>query len=275
MPDGLPGLISAAAAASYIWGAVLIFLATRADRQPAFWHLLIVSAGWLLHGLLLFQDVWLSEGRILQLGIADALSVCSWISSGLLILLTLKYAIANLGLMLYPVAAFCLLLGTWAPNVYAPVADAGWIVELHVLLSLFAYGFLSLAALLAIALGIQDRSLRRHHPHGYAAALPPLETTERLMYQWIGTGFALLTLALLSGLFFVENWLAQHLAHKIVLSIIAWLLFGALLIGRRWRGWRGQRGVYWALAGYTVLVLAYFGSKFVLEALLQTPWDAA
>ena len=272
MPDGPPGLIAATSAAAYLCGAAITHISTRADRQPAGWHLLIVAGGWLLHATVLWLQILADTDNGISLGVADALSVSAWISAGLLMFLNLRQPIASLGLFLYPVAAFCVLLGAWLPQVSGPTLSTDWTVELHVGLSLLAYGFLSLSALLAIALGIQERGLRQHTPHGLTAALPPLETTERLMFQWIGTGFALLTLALLSGLFFVENWMAQHLAHKIILSLLAWLIFGGLLLGRRWRGWRGQRSVRWTLSGYAVLLLAYFGSKFVLEALKNTHW---
>ncbi|MDQ3510692.1 MAG: cytochrome c biogenesis protein CcsA, partial [Pseudomonadota bacterium] len=83
--------------------------------------------------------------------------------------------------------------------------------------------------------------------------------------------FILLSAALLTGLLFVENLLAQHLVHKTVLSVVSWLAFGALLIGR-WRlGWRGSVAVRWTLVAMAFLLLALFGSKFVLELVLQYP----
>jgi ABC-type uncharacterized transport system permease subunit len=62
---------------------------------------------------------------------------------------------------------------------------------------------------------------------------------------------------------------AQHLVHKTVLSVMAWLVFGGLLLGRRVWGWRGQKAIRWTLSGFLLLILAYFGSKFVLELLLN------
>ena len=89
--------------------------------------------------------------------------------------------------------------------------------------------------------------------------------------QTIGVGFVLLTATLLTGALFVENMFAQHLAHKTVLSVLSWLAFGGLLLGR-WRyGWRGAVAVRWTLAAMVLLVLAFFGSKFVLELVLHRP----
>ena len=101
--------------------------------------------------------------------------------------------------------------------------------------------------------------------------LPPLEVMERLLFQMIGTGFALLSAALLTGIVFLEDIFAQHLVHKTVLSIVSWMIFGILLWGR-WRfGWRGRTAIRWTLSGFLFLILAYFGSKLVLELILQRP----
>lgn len=88
---------------------------------------------------------------------------------------------------------------------------------------------------------------------------------ERWLFSLIGMGFFLLSTALLSGLWFIENWFAQHLIQKTALSIAAWLVFGTLLWGRQRYGWRGQVATRWALSGYGALILAYFGSKYLFE----------
>ena len=92
---------------------------------------------------------------------------------------------------------------------------------------------------------------------------------EQLLFQLIGTGFVLLSAGLLTGIVFLEDVFAQHLVHKTVLSIAAWSIFGILLWGR-WRfGWRGRKAIRWTLSGFGVLILAYFGSKLVLELILD------
>jgi ABC-type uncharacterized transport system permease subunit len=89
------------------------------------------------------------------------------------------------------------------------------------------------------------------------------------MFQMIRIGFVLLSLALFTGVLFLEDIFAQHLVHKTVLSIVAWLVFATLLWGR-WRfGWRGQVAIRWTVGGFVFLMLAYFGSKLVLELILN------
>ncbi|HEY0335562.1 MAG TPA: cytochrome c biogenesis protein CcsA [Stenotrophomonas sp.] len=178
-------------------------------------------------------------------------------------------SMAALGVLVFPLAA--LLLVTYHGYGHAPSPALGWRLEVHAWLALLAYATLGIAALLAIMLWLQERALRRRDFHRWLRALPPLTQLEILLFRTITVGFVLLTLTLLTGLLFVEDFLAQKLLHKTVLSLLSWIVFGALLIGR-WRyGWRGARAVRWTLTAMALLLLAFFGSKFVLELILHVP----
>jgi len=175
-----------------------------------------------------------------------------------------------LGSVVYPLAALALL--AYALGGVRPPADLGWQLQLHALLALLAYATLAIAALLAVMLWVQERALRRRQlDNPLLRLLPPLTELEELLFRCIGAGFLLLTLALLTGVVFVENLFAQHLVHKTVLSALSWLVFGALLLGRLRHGWRGRRAVQLTLGAMLLLLLAFFGSKFVLELLLGRP----
>jgi len=135
---------------------------------------------------------------------------------------------------------------------------------LHILLSIAAYSLLSIAALQAILLAIQEHQLRHKKVISILNILPPLKVMEDVLFGMITTGFFCLSLSLVSGLMFVHDLFAQHLVHKTVLSVGAWILFAVLLWGR-WRfGWRGKTAIRWTLTGFALLLLAYFGSKFVI-----------
>jgi ABC-type uncharacterized transport system permease subunit len=134
---------------------------------------------------------------------------------------------------------------------------------------LLAYVTLAIAAVLAVLLWLQERALRQRRLVDWLRALPPLVELETLLFRTIATGFVMLTAALLSGVLFVEDLMAQHLAHKTVFSLLSWLAFGALLLGRRLRGWRGTTAVRWTLVAMALLVLAFFGSNAVLELVLK------
>ena len=142
--------------------------------------------------------------------------------------------------------------------------NASLALQLHVVLSVLGAALLTLAAVQAVTLALQDALLHGKSANRLVQALPPLQTMERALFVLIALGFFLLSLSLLSGLLFVDDMMAQHLAEKTVLSVVAWTLFGGLLWGRWRRGWRGRTAVRWTLAGYGVLILAYFGTKFVL-----------
>lgn len=172
-----------------------------------------------------------------------------------------------LGVVVYPLAAFLVLLYHFAGH--GGGADLGWRLQLHAWLALLAYAALAVAALIAVMLWFQERALRRHQLRGWLRALPPLVQLEDLLFRSLGASFVLLTLALVTGVMFVENLLAQHLWHKTVLSFLSWIVLAVLLFGR-WRfGWRGPRAVKLTLTSMLLLLLAFFGSKFVLEVLLQ------
>jgi ABC-type uncharacterized transport system permease subunit len=213
-------------------------------------------------------EIALAHRGALDLHFFAALSLIACVIAALTLIVNLWRPVAALGVILFPLAAALLAVDVFLAPPTAPLA-LDWQIKLHVTLALLSYGLLSIAALLALLLAFQERSLRRHRMPAFLAALPPLTLTESLMFRLIGAGFALLSLTLLSGALFVTNLFDQHLVHKTVLSILAWLVFGVLLLGRwRW-GWRGRQAVWLTLAGMAVLILAFFGSKFVLELLLR------
>ncbi len=172
-----------------------------------------------------------------------------------------------LGVVIYPFAGILVLLYHFAGHGHSENLD--WRLQLHAWLALLAYAALAVAALIAVMLWFQERALRQRHLGGWLRALPPLVQFEALLFRSLTASFVLLTLALVTGVVFVENLLAQHLWHKTVLSFLSWLVLGALLFGR-WRfGWRGPRAVKLTLTSMLLLLLAFFGSKFVLEVLLK------
>jgi ABC-type uncharacterized transport system permease subunit len=212
------------------------------------------------------------HGGSLSLGVTEALSVFAWQAALLLWVLGRFQPVQVLGVAIYPLAAISALWAARWPTPVSAIPLSDWKIQLHVVLSLFSAGFLTLAAAQAVTLAIQDRLLRDRAPERLVDALPPMQTMEHLLFVMIGLGFFMLSLSLLSGLLFVDDLLAQHLAHKTVLSVAAWGLFGGLLWGRwRW-GWRGRTAIRWTLTGYGVLIMAYFGSKLVLEQILSRHW---
>lgn len=258
-------LLAAVSAAAYLFAA---WHAARGLKGPR--NLLALASALLLHGLVLIASVQALDGR---LGLTQALSLLTWQSALLLALLTQAAALRPLSTAIYPMAAAGVLLAAVWPTQSGGNAPHDWRIVLHAALSIFAAGLLTLAAAQAVALDVLDRLLHRPEQLTRALKMPPMQASEAWLFQLIGAGFFVLSLALLSGLIFVDHLFAQHLVHKTVLSIVAWLIFAALLLGRRRWGWRGKQAVRWALAGYATLLLAYFGSKLVLEQILGRHWS--
>ncbi len=196
-----------------------------------------------------------------------ALSLVGFGMATMTLLFGARRSMVALGVIVFPLAAAALLGYVSAGHHVADGLD--WRLQLHAWCALLAYATLAIAALLGLLLWVQERALRRREFHRWLRALPPLTELESLLFRTIAVGFVLLTATLLTGALFVEDFLAQHLLHKTVLSVLSWLAFGALLLGR-WRyGWRGVVAVRWTLSAMMLLGLAFFGSKFVLELLLR------
>ena len=230
----------------------------------------LALAGLVTHGYSLHAVIVGTDG--LRLALTSAVSLIGWQLAviGLLgaIEPTLRGMTAGL-LILAAIAAASISLQA------GPTAGAAftWQIQTHILISMFAYGLLTAGAIVAVYALIQDRRLRAHKLSAMNLLFAPLETTEKLLFVITAAGFAGLLLAVVSGFTFVENLFAQHLIHKTTLSLLALVLFGVLLGGRVFAGWRGRRAIYLYLWGFAILGLAYFGSRFVLEELLDRSWS--
>jgi ABC-type uncharacterized transport system permease subunit len=172
--------------------------------------------------------------------------------------------------MVMPVAAVSVLLPVVFPPTHPiPNTDAP-ALEVHMMIAVVAYSLFTIAALHVALMVLLERRLHGGGLPIMLQKLPPLLTMEALLFRIIAMGFALLTLTLATGIFFSEELFGKPLRfdHKTVFSILSWIVFAALLAGRWLYGWRGRIAVRWTMTGFVMLVLAYIGSKFVLEVLL-------
>ena len=169
-----------------------------------------------------------------------------------------------------PIAAISTLLPLLFTEVHQlPNAESiGF--RLHFLVAMLAYSLFTVAALHAVLMAAAERALHQGRLPSLLAGLPPLMTMETLLFRLIQAAFVLLTLTLVSGLLFSESLFGKAFVfnHKTVFAVLSWVIFAALLVGRHFRGWRGKIALRWTLAGFGALLLAYIGSRFVLEVLL-------
>ena len=234
-----------------------------------------------LHGFALHQSILLDQR--LQLSWALALSTAVWLGMIVFWLESLIIRIDGLQLLLLPAgAASCLLVALFPKEqLVAHAVDPA--VRIHLLAALSAYSLVTIAALQAILMSATDRRL--HFPMAAAReakglgvvigrildAQPPLLAQEQVLFRVIWIAFGLLTFAVLSGSLIsvaaTGKWLPFD--HKTIFTLLSWLTFGILLVGRYTRGWRGRIALRYTLLGFAFIVLSYTGSRFVVEVILQ------
>jgi ABC-type uncharacterized transport system permease subunit len=196
-------------------------------------------------------------------------SLIALIVTLLLLIAAYNKPVEKLGIILFPISALMLGLAVTTRGQPHFLHTYNWEMGAHILTSIVAFSLLNIAALQAILLAIQDQQLKSHPPKRLIRSLPSLQTMESLLFEMITAGVLFLTLSLISGFVFIDDLFAQHLAHKTILSITAWIVFSSLLLGRMCYGWRGKTAIRWTLIGFGALLLAYFGSKLVLELILK------
>jgi ABC-type uncharacterized transport system permease subunit len=234
----------------------------------------VTALAWVMHGAALWPDM-LANGT-LRVGFAFMLSVALWISVAAWWIENRNLALDGMRRLIMPCAAVASLLPPLFPGSLMPVEAQtpafGW----HVAVAVMAYSTLTIAAFHAVLMALQETRLHaRSAKKGWLGAaidqLPALLTMEKLLFRMIGIGFVLLSLTVLSGIVFSEQLFGRALRwdHKNVFALLSWLLFAALLAGRRWRGWRGKTALRFTLAGFATLALAYVGSRFVFEVVLH------
>jgi ABC-type uncharacterized transport system permease subunit len=220
-----------------------------------------------LHGWLLYDGVFARE---LRFGFAQALSVMMFLGVAVYWIESLFYSLEGMQPLVLPLAAVAAPLPALFPGLaltgaYAQAAE----FKLHLALAMIAYGLFVIALLHATLMAVVERRLHQRST-SFVGNLPPLLTLEMLLFRMIGAAFVFLTLTLITGIAFSETLFgrALRLDHKTVFAVLSWLTFGLLLAGR-WRyGWRGRTALRWTLTGFVMLLLAYVGSRFVLEVLL-------
>lgn len=235
-----------------------------------------VLAGWLLHGAALWMDVIAPSA--LRMGFAIMLSATLWISVAAYWLENRNFTLDGLRILVLPCAALAVLLPAMFPGSVIPLEGMSALFPWHIAIATLAYSSLTIAAFHAVLMLVQEAKLHTRLQDQrtglFALAidrLPALLTMEKLLFRLIAFGFVLLTLTVVSGVVFSEEVFGRAFRwdHKTAFTMLSWFLFGILLAGRHWRGWRGKTALSFTLSGFGMLLLAYVGSRFVLEVVLQ------
>lgn len=270
MPEILPYLVCSALYAAVAFQLIRVIASGGRDARfgPRALHTAI-ALPLALHTLLLYRSVF--AGAEMYLGVGNAISVIIWLTVLIYWVGGFYYRLEGLEAIITGAAA----LLTWWPLLLPsphPLTHTNLIAfRLHLVISLLAFSLFTIASLQALLMAALEKRLHGGRLPSFLQSLPPLLTMELLLFRIIALGFFLLTLTLGSGMLFSEEVFGQplKLTHKVVFGIVAWGIFAALLAGRQIYGWRGRKAVRWTLAGVVALLLAYIGSKFVLEVILH------
>ncbi|MEK7301636.1 MAG: cytochrome c biogenesis protein CcsA [Pseudomonadota bacterium] len=236
------------------------------------WAHYAMLAPLVLHAITLYQSMFVGMG--LSFGVGNAISSIVWLTAFIYWFSGFFNRLRGLQTLVAPIAAAA-AIATLLPLVFPslrPLENTDLpAFKAHLLVAMMAYSLLTIAALHALLMTVVERHLHRPATHSILTNLPPLLAMEKLLFHIIWAGFVLLTLTLLSGVVFSKEVFGQSLtfSHKTLFGFISWGVFAALLIGRQLYGWRGRIAIRWTLAGFIILLLAYIGSKFVLEIILN------
>lgn len=212
---------------------------------------------------------YVTDNNQLNLSFFNSASLTAGFVVLCLVIWSLRKPLQTSFIAIYPLAAFTvisIILFDDSTLAYTP-QDSG--IFFHIILSILAYSVFSLATIQAILVYIQNRNLKKRNHTILMRNLPPLLTMENLLFEMLWSGTIILTAAIVAGVIFIDDIFAQHLAHKSFFSIVALIVFSTLLAGRTKYGWRGVMASKFTLWGTALLMLAFFGSKFVLEWMIQ------
>lgn len=233
---------------------------------PRLWLLGLAAISLSLHGTSVFGLIDTPEG--FYFSFFRVSSLIFWVIGITVVISSLKLPVESLLPPLFLCAAISIACSLFIKTPYTP-RTLSYPIAGHILLSILAYSMLTIACLQAMALALQDSLLRKRQWQRAVAILPPLQTMESLLFEMVLAGTVLLGLSIVTGLLFFSDLHTQHLMHKMFFSLVAFAVYCTLLWGRHARGWRGKIAIRWTVGGFIALMLAYFGTKLVLELLLH------
>ena len=241
----------------------------KMHRQSDAVSMILTLIVMVVHAIWLGIDVFSGETRI---SIAQTLSLVGFTTALIATAMATQATSRILAGLLLICAGVTTAMAAFGNGQDNAAVSTGWTLIAHVVLSIISYTLLGVAAFFAVLMAWKEHQVRDGKVSSFMSRLPPLQALDGDLFAAIGAGFVTLSLAIFSGLIFIDDILAQHLTHKTALTVAAWFVFGFLLFGR-WRyGWRGLTAVRWTLTGFVILALAYFGSRIVLEVLLGRQW---
>ena len=217
-------------------------------------------SAWLLHAIVNYYSLINDTGW--NLNIINSILLVSWLSVLVVIVFKINSQWVKIPLVVFVLMSFILLDNAHSFN-KANLKEFSWQLDLHISLSMLAYALLSVASLYALSLWVHIKRIKNSDFQSGGGLISLIEEEKKLV-QLISLGWLILSTSLISGVIFVENFVQQHLGHKVVFSLLAWFIYGLLILGRISKGWRGEKLISLTIMGMALLAMGYLGSKIVL-----------
>lgn len=267
----------------YVFGAVLYLAAAYGiyksfqDETPSntFWIRPVISAGLMIQAFLIYEALF-THGTP-HFGMALALSITLFTCTFILLVETLLTKISATLIFVLPLSAASMLLPVLLPGSPLGPETASISFRMHLLLAILAYSLMTMALVQALLLAAAHNQLHRklldeEQPEGkvsFFERMPSVIEMEKILFRLIWAGFIILSVAIVFGFFFTQEQFGQMIRfdHKTVVTIISWAIFGILLLGHHFLGWRGKFAARWTVIGFTLLMVAYIGIRFVQEVI--------
>jgi len=253
----------------YLVASIMVLRRLRSaatGRAPVLLALSLTAGA--LHALCLWLTAVTDDG--VRLGLFPMASLITGTGAAMITLAGLYRRLEWVSAMVFPLSALSIPPMLWVQSGYTPHPLAHGVAA-HVLLSILAYAVLAIAAAQSVLLLVQHRQLKSGHIRGMMRAFPPIQVMETMLFELLWAGVLLLSATIVTGFIYLDDMFAQKVAHKTFLTLCAWALFATLLAGRHFLGWRALTAVRLTIAGFLVLLLAFFGSQLVLEYILHRP----
>lgn len=253
----------------YLTAAGMLAYCVFKKREHLFKPLIyLLWIGLVFHTIILSYQILLGNPSVTRIDISSfkALSLTSLIML-LLIISEIKQR-TDIALAIIPLAAITIAGSILFRSHNFVESDQSIALGIHIISSICAYAILSLAATQAIFLYLRDKFLKRGMPQ-ILKRLPPLMKMEASLFRLLTLGFALLSVSLISGIYFFELWFTKPFIHKTILSLAAWIMFGSLLFAHHIFGLRGKPAIRWMLIAFMLLIIAITGTRFIQEFILN------
>ncbi|MYB35304.1 MAG: hypothetical protein F4X92_09360 [Gammaproteobacteria bacterium] len=253
----------------YAVSLILLWRSVKVLEQqiPPYRIYLVATIAVAMHAISLFEVMHVRGDILISIG--TTISIAGWISAILYLLLSLKLKFTELGLVVYPLSIVAVSAGFIQPENTVPLSQFSDSVRLHILIAIPTYAVLFMAFSQACLLRAQDRNMRKG-TGGFISNLPPIQSMESYLFVLIICGFVLMTFNLVLGIFTYQIQSGRILSfnHHVVFSIAAWIIFAMTIAGRYAIGWRGELAAKWTMIAFSLLFIAYFGTRFVNELVL-------